>query len=221
MKKGKLIVVDGGEGSGKTTLLQYLRGVFDGGNVVFTREPGGTVVAERIRNLVLSAKKDLGEVMETETELLLFLAARIEHLKKLIIPSLEVGKHVITDRFSLSTYAYQVWARERKDMEETFYVLDAFARGGLICGHKWQNVCEPDLWVLLEINPETGLHRAKSRKDTNRFEEETIRFHERVADGLRRAVCGKKHAVIIDASKSIPEVRREVLAHIKQVLQME
>jgi len=220
MQRGKFIAIEGGEGSGKTTCLEYLREVLGTEKVVFTREPGGTIVAEKIRELIFS--KEPNEAMEVETELLLFFAARIQHVKKFISPVLESGKHVISDRFSISTYAYQVIARERPDLEESFALLDTFARGGIIKGKKWINAIEPDLYILLDVSPAVGLERARTRGgEVTRFDEETLDFHKRVAEGLNRGVCGKLHAAMVDADKNHDEVKREMLAHVKNVLVME
>lgn len=219
MSRGKFIVLEGGEGSGKTSCLEYLKEALRDRNVFFTREPGGTVVAERIRNFIFSQYPE--EAMEAETELLLFCAARIQHIKKFILPMLESGAHIICDRFDLSTYAYQIIARGRNDLKESFAVLDAFARGGVIKDRKWVNVLDPDFYILLDVSPAVGLaRRGAHQEEVNRFDEEKFDFHQRVADGLRRAVCGKRYAAVVDANASQDEVRRNVLAHIKNVLGM-
>ncbi|GMQ95015.1 MAG: dTMP kinase [Patescibacteria group bacterium] len=220
MPRGKFIAIEGGEGSGKTKNIEYLKKALGGEGIVFTREPGGTLVAEKIRELLFS--KDPNEEMEVETELLLFFAARIQHIKKLIIPALESGKHVICDRFNFSTYAYQVVARGRRDLEDTFHVLDAFARGGIIKNRKWIHTIEPNLYIFLDVSPRVGLARVASRgEETTRFDEESLDFHKRVAEGLRRAACGKPNAVVVDAEAEFDEVARNVLAHIKCTLNIE
>jgi dTMP kinase len=219
-KRGKFIVLEGGEGSGKTTCLDYLKEALGNENVIFTREPGGTIVSEKIRELIFS--KDPNEEMEVETELLLFFAARIQHIKKLIIPALEAGKHVISDRFDLSTYAYQVIARKRLELEESFKLLNIFARGGVVDDGRWVGAIEPDLYILLNVDPEIGLERAVSRRgEITRFDEENLIFHQRVATGLIRATYDKSKAVTVDASNEPDEVRKEVLVHIKNIFGME
>ena len=219
IQKGKFIVLEGGEGSGKTTCLDYLKEVLGNENVVFTREPGGTIVAEKIRELIFS--KDPNEEMEVETELLLFFAARIQHIKKLIIPALESGKHVISDRFDLSTYAYQVIARKRLDLEESFRLLNTFARGGIVDEGRWIDAIEPDLYILLDVDPKLGLERAASRgSEMTRFDNEKLSFHQRVAVGLERDLYHKTHTAVIDANNKPDEVREETLMYIKNTLGM-
>jgi len=188
--------------------------------VIFTREHGGTIVAEEIRKLVFS--KDPNEDMEVETELLLFFAARIQHIKKLIIPALESGKHVISDRFDLSTFAYQVVARERLDLEESFKILNTFARGGIAEDGRWIGALEPDLYIFLEVNPELGLSRITLREgERNRFDDEKLVFHQRVAAGLRSGIYDKPVTAVIDAEREIEEVRAEVLEHVKNIFEIE
>lgn len=219
MKKGKFITIDGGEGAGKTSILAYLKGILGEDDVVYTREPGGTVIGEEIRAVLLS--KEFGSQMEIETKLLLFFASRIQHLKEIVVPALESGKHVICDRFDLSTYAYQIVGEERLDLEDSFCPLDLFARGGIVSDGEWVGHIEPDLYILLDVPPILGLNRVMERgEETTYFDDQALSFHERVADGLRHAASDKGHAVIIDAGQDLPEVKKEVIVHVKNILNM-
>src|SRR3990167_6575971 len=111
-KQGKLISIEGIEGAGKSTALNYIKGYLTQANIPskFTREPGGTPLAEKIRQFILSPADD--EVLDSETELLLFFAARRDHLKKKIIPALNAGEWVVSDRFIDASYAYQGSGRQ-------------------------------------------------------------------------------------------------------------
>jgi len=192
---GFFISVEGIEGSGKSTLakalIQRLKELkFD---VVQTREPGGTPVGERIRDVLLHHSIE----MEPWTEAFLMLAARYENTRKVILPALRDGKIVISDRYDDSTMAYQGFARglPLKPLSR----LNKFATLGL----------KPNLTFLLDLPPDTGLSR-KSTDESNRFEEETVRFHERVREGyLKLARRAKKRIVVLDGTRP-PEELAEI-----------
>ncbi len=170
MKKGRFITMEGVDGSGKTTQLQLTaRYLLDCGyEVVTTREPGGTKLAERIRNIVL----DADAAVNPRTEILLYLAARAEHVEKVIRPALEAGKVVLCDRFADSTLVYQ-----------------GFVRGIEI--DKVKALCElatdalqPELTILLDAAPEALLQRRADRGVKDRFEQEGLDFQKKVRAGF-------------------------------------
>ena len=173
MKKhrGLLITFEGTEGAGKSTLIREVSGELQGmgllpGQIVLTREPGGTQLAEKIRRLILD------ESMDPWTELFLYEAARAEHLAKTILPALSRGDIVLCDRFADSSLAYQSHARGLpwKQVKS----LNRLATQGL----------QPHLTVLLDIDPATGLNRAK---DKNRFEYEGVDFQKKVRAGFLKS----------------------------------
>lgn len=207
--RGKFIVFEGGEGSGKTSAQEYLKKELAGHKIIFTREPGGTPTAERIRELVLSRDIQLNDPLTERAELGLFGSARIQHIERVIRPALEQGMHVICDRFSASTYAYQVVATQRNDLEGVFVVADEIFRGAGVQQGKLEGGLEPDLYVLMDVDPEVGLARSTKRGDTNKFEDKEIEFHERARLGLFTYLSERSHK-IIDTSRSHSEVLEEV-----------
>lgn len=173
MKKAKFIVIEGCDGSGKSVCIKYLKHkLSDRSDIVFTREPGMTAIGEKVRDILMN--KDFQEMLPL-TEIFLFCAARAQNVGELIRPTLEAGKHIISDRFDSSTVAYQIFGRERKELMNTFYTLNSIAKAGI----------EPDCVIYLDVDPVVGLHRIqKSKKGLHtRFDIETIAFHKRVRDG--------------------------------------
>lgn len=189
---GFFISLEGIEGSGKSTLAKALYQKLKelGFDVVLTREPGGTPVGERIREVLLHHSVN----MEPWTEAFLMLAARYENTRKIILPALQNGKIVISDRYDDSTMAYQGFARglPLKPLSR----LNKFATLGL----------KPNLTFLLDLPPDKGLSR-KPSDESNRFEDETIKFHEKVRDGyLNLAKRAKKRIVVLDGTKNPDEL---------------
>lgn len=174
-KRGKFVAIEGGEGSGKTSVVKFLEEkLVNRGDVVFTREPGGTAVGEKVRNLLMDkGNKDILPI----TELFLFCGARAQHVKELISPSLKAGKTVISDRFDASTVAYQLFGREKLDLMEDFLKLNAIAK----------NEIEPDAVIWLDVDPEIGLARKEKSEEgkSTRFDDEKLEFHRRVRKGFQ------------------------------------
>jgi dTMP kinase len=170
MKQGSFITMEGVDGSGKTTQLQLTaRYLLDCGyDVVTTREPGGTKLAERIRNVVL----DADAAVNPRTEVLLYLAARAEHVEKLIRPALEAGKIVLCDRFADSTMVYQGFVRGIET--DKVKALCEFAADEL----------RPELTILLDAAPEALLQRRADRGVRDRFEQEGLDFQKKVREGF-------------------------------------
>ena len=129
IERGKFIVIDGVEGTGKSGIIQFLEQNLENKPVVFTREPGGTELAEEIRGVLLKKRAEHAEKFFAETELMLVSAGRFQHVRNFIIPRLEEGKHVISDRFSLATIAHQLYGNNRLDLMGLFEALDAVAVG--------------------------------------------------------------------------------------------
>ena len=167
MGAGRLLVFEGAEGAGKSTQIARLAALLRTREVPHrvVREPGGTAVGEEIRRLLLDPAHDL----DAATEALLFIASRAEHVAKVVRPALEEGLLVVSDRFFLSTYAYQIAGRGLA--EETIRSANALATGGLV----------PDLTLLLLHGASEGLARADRRGARDRMEQANDAFHERVA----------------------------------------
>ena len=199
MTKGSFITVEGVEGVGKSTHVQAICNYLNehGVDVIATREPGGSPVAEAIRDLLLNKQFTS---MHQETELLLMFAARNEHLDKTIRPALEAGKWVVCDRFTDASYAYQGGGREIPDTR--IGVLEKWTQGKL----------QPNLTLVLDCDVELGLNRAKIRSGKDRFEQESVDFFQRVRQKyLERAEANPQRYQIIDASASEATVKHEII----------
>lgn len=174
LSNGLFITIEGGEGAGKTSLIQHLANTLEqmGRSVVITREPGGILIAEKIRSLVLDRELTM---MDARTEALLYAAARRQHLVEKVIPALEEGKAVLCDRFVDSSLAYQGYARGL-GMEEV-WGINQFAIGDIM----------PDLTIYMDVSPEVGLSRISRSPDreVNRLDLERQSFHEKVREGYR------------------------------------
>jgi len=196
------ITFEGVEGSGKTTQIRLLaqrlqdRGV----PVLTTREPGGCCIADAIRAVLLNpAHKE----MSPRTELLLYAAARAQHVEEVIRPALAAGKVVLCDRFSDATIAYQGEGRGLD--RELIDTLNGVAVEGLA----------PDLTILLDIPVEEGLRRAIERNDQDemredRFEQESLRFHQRVREGYLKRVADENRFFVVDAAGIASEVSSRI-----------
>lgn len=207
MTKGKFISIEGTEGAGKSTALRYIAEYLSQTNieVVFTREPGGTPLAEDMRNLVLHAGVE--EKVEPEAELLLMFAGRAQHIKQKILPALLAGKWVVTDRFIDATYAYQGGGR-RMDYQ-FIQLLDQRIVGDVY----------PDLTLLFDISPEQGFKRTENRGDKDRIEQEKMDFFVRVRETyLQRAREDAGRIKIIDASQSLEEVKEQLSLELNKFL---
>jgi dTMP kinase len=203
MKKGLFIVVDSGEGAGKTTQLNNVKELL-GDTLVLTREPGGSIYAEEIRNLILKSP-NAGQA-DAKTLFALFWAARADHLKNTIRPALDQGKTVISDRFDSSTFAYQLVAQNNRELEDLFWKMRDFYLGDL----------KPDLYVYFDIDPVVGLARKNSQggEELNHFEARKIDFHNAIRAGFKEFITLVPNAVTIDASQS----KEKVWEDFKKVL---
>ncbi len=206
LKRGFFISFEGIEGIGKSTqarlLSEYL--AKKGRKTVLTEEPGGTPISLQIRKVLLSTKH---KEMDYLTELLLYNADRIQHIKEKIIPAIDCGRIVITDRFSDSTAAYQGYGRgiSLKLIDS----LDRIATGRM----------RPDLTILLDLDVETGLMRNKKINKMDRLELEDVKFHKKVREGfLKLAAREPKRIKLVKASKGIAEIHREIVRIVEKVL---
>lgn len=193
---GRFITIEGIDGSGKSTqakrFVEYLKQL--GYDAIYVREPGQTKAGEMIRNIILN------EDIDGITELMLFTASRVEHIKKIIIPAVAEGKIVVCDRFLESTYAYQGHGR---DLLEPVLVIDKLVRSVLPFGYDG---------IYLDIDIKTSLSRMDHRKDQvqDRLDKESWDFKRKVIIGFKAAMNRKAFAVSIDAKKSINEVSADI-----------
>lgn len=204
----KFITFEGGEGSGKSTVMKDVatRLTKEGYKLVLTREPGGTPIAEEIRNVILDKANTK---MDPRTEALLYAASRRQHLVEKIWPALERGEIVLCDRYLDSSLAYQGGARGL-GVDEVLSI-NMFATEGEY----------PDLTLLFDLEPEEGLKRIEKNKgrEVNRLDLEKLEFHKKVRDNFH--ALAKKystHYIIIDASKPLNEVEDEVYKIIKETI---
>ena len=197
--KGKFISFEGPDGSGKTSVLKTLTRYLDakGIDYILTREPGGSPIAEKIREVILNTSHT---EMDYRTEALLYAASRRQHLLETIIPALEQGKLVITDRFVDSSLAYQGIARDLP--VEEVWAINQFA----IQGHL------PDLTLLIDIPAEEGLDRiynAQGTRQFDRLDREDLIFHEKVRQAYLEMAENNPRFVKIDGKQTIEEVAEE------------
>ena len=197
-ERGRFITVEGGEGAGKSSNLAFIREFLQSHDipVLFTREPGGTILGEEIRNLLLGHRHT---GMADDTELLLVFAARAEHLARKIKPALDSGKWVLCDRFTDASYAYQGGGRGINPKH--IKILEDWVQGSL----------RPDLTLLLDVPVKTGLERAGRRSAPDRFELENEKFFERVRQAyLDIATSEPRRVRLIDASLPLPDVQSQI-----------
>lgn len=203
MTRGKFITLEGIDGAGKSTHLafiaEYLRAT--GKQVVVTREPGGTPLGEMLRDLVLS------QAMHVETETLIMFASRREHIDKVIVPALEKGIWIISDRFTDATYAYQ--GGGRGIAAERLKMLENWVQGSL----------QPDLTFLFDVPIEVSRERLALNMSLDRFEQEKQEFFMRVrAAYLACAAAQPQRIRVIDSSRSIADIQTELTGLIERVL---
>lgn len=200
------ITFEGPEGCGKSTHSKRVKNYLESKNheVVLTHEPGGTQLGKHIRELLLDPESVLSE----NTEVYLFAADRCEHVNKIILPGLKQGKIVISDRFTDSTLAYQIGGRGLP--EDLVRYINRISSGGLI----------PDLTVLLDVSPETGIKRATELGSLDRFEREKIGFHKKVREKYLEIAKGDAERIklINTDDKEIDEVQEKIRKMVEKVL---
>lgn len=196
--KGKFITVEGVEGVGKSTNVAFIHEFLQQREqtVLATREPGGTPFAEELRNILLRVR---GEPVDDCAELLLMFAARSQHLNTVILPALQRGEWVLCDRFTDATFAYQGAGR---GMSQTLIAnLEAIVQKGL----------QPDLTIVLDLDVDIGLQRARKRGQLDRFESQEQAFFKRVRQAyLDRVAAAPERCHIVDAAQPLEFVQRDI-----------
>ncbi|WP_260858154.1 dTMP kinase [Bacillus sp. FJAT-22090] len=210
LKRGYFISSEGPEGAGKTTVMNLLGNKLkdEGYDVLMTREPGGIMISEKIRNIILDNEHTM---MDSRTEALLYAAARRQHLVEKVQPAIAAGKIVICDRFIDSSLAYQGFARGI-GIEEIL-AINKFAIGEMM----------PNKTILFDIEPSVGLERinAHNNREKNRLDVESLAFHEKVRTGYLQLVEQYPDRIeVIDASRSLETVLEEAYKVIKRELEI-
>ena len=206
---GIFITFEGGEGSGKSTQIQKLKnnilGFISDVEIVISREPGGTEVAEQIRNILVNGAADK---LSVRAETLLMIAARAEHIDRVILPAIKRGAIVLCDRFKDSSTVYQGIAHNIPNGE-----IDKIHEFAL-------KTCEPDLTILLDVPAEIGIKRALDRNENNqRFERKGDSFHKKIRDGyLKIASSCPDRIKIIDGSQTIEKISDEIFQLVSPIL---
>lgn len=203
--KGLFIVMEGPDGSGKTTQINLLKEYLEeaGYECLITREPGGTVIGEEIRQLILNPEH---KEMSPVTEMLLYAASRAQLVHEVIGPALEEGKIVISDRFVDSSIVYQGIAR--KLGISTVSAVNAPGIG----------IYRPDGIFFIDLSEEEGLRRKKEQKNLDRMEQEGIDFHHMVSEGYRKVLSGRPEVMKIDGGRSIDTIQKKIRNHVDELL---
>ena len=202
--RGLFITLEGGDGAGKSTQIRNIESFFDkkGLVVVHTREPGGTAISEKLRDILLDAKN---LEMNAVTEMLIYAAARAQHVREFVEPALEKGKIVVCDRFVDSSIAYQAYGRELGDMVGK---VNSYAIDGVM----------PDITFWMDIDPKEGKERVSKMGDFDRLEMEQLDFHYKVRGGYQAlAEQNPERIKRIDASKAVDEISRDIEAYLVEL----
>lgn len=202
--KGRMICIEGLEGAGKSSAIAMIKAFVEalGHEVVATREPGGTPIAETLRKLIKHGQDD--EMPTIQSETLLLYAARSQLLQNLINPALASGKWIIADRHNLSTYAYQ--GAGRGVSLEVIQHLSDFCLDGF----------KPDITLYLDLPPEVGLKRIQSRGKTDRIEQEAVDFFHRIREAYLSAAKHDTSIKVVDASVPIEDVHLNIKRHLNK-----
>jgi dTMP kinase len=201
--RGKLIVLEGGDGSGKSTQQKLIAEYFKekGLQVVFTRKPGGTVISDKIREILLDKSH---KEMDKKTEFLLYQASEAQVSSEILLPSIEQGKIIVSDRLYHSTIVYQGLVRGID--------IDLIKRV-----NKFITGLTPDLVIILDINPEQGLKRTTEK---DRMTDEGLVFHEKVRQGYLKLkeILPEENIVIIDGNQTVEKVFEQIKKEINNIL---
>lgn len=203
--KGLFIVMEGPDGSGKSTQISMLKSYLEeqGYKTLLTREPGGTLIGEKIRDIILDPDhKEMSDV----TEMLLYAASRAQLMDQVIVPALEEGTIVLSDRFVDSSIVYQGIARGL-GMDT---VANVNAPG--IGEHR------PDMVFFIDISEEEGLRRKKEQKKLDRLEQQSIDFHHMVSEGYRTVLNGRSDVIKIDGVDTVEEIQRQIRENVAKRL---
>ncbi|WP_370809832.1 dTMP kinase [Anaerobutyricum hallii] len=199
------MVMEGPDGSGKTTQINLLKEYLEeaGYECLITREPGGTVIGEKVRQLILNPEH---KEMSPVTEMLLYAASRAQLVHEVIGPALEEGKIVISDRFVDSSIVYQGIAR--KLGISTVSAVNAPGIG----------IYRPDGIFFIDLSEAEGLRRKKEQKNLDRMEQEGIDFHHMVSEGYRKVLSGRPEVMKIDGGRSIDTIQKKIRNHVDELL---
>lgn len=203
--EGLFLVMEGPDGSGKTTQIDLLREYLyqEGMESIITREPGGTVIGEAIRGVILNPDY---ETMSSVTEMLLYAASRSQLMAEVIVPALQEGKVVISDRFVDSSIVYQGIARGLgKEMVAT---VNAPGIGEY----------RPDCIFFIDISEEEGINRKKKQKKLDRMEQESIDFHYMVSKGYREVLADRPEVIYINGEDSVENIQEMIRSKIKELI---
>ena len=206
MNTGKFITLEGGEGAGKTTNLEFIVEYLNtrGKSVMVSREPGGTLIGEEIRSLLLKKSQ---QPISKDTELLLMFAARAQHINEKILPGLKGGHWVVCDRYIDASYAYQGGGRNI-NINKINILVDLFTKQ-----------LEPDLTLLLDVPVDIGMSRVKQRSIPDRFESEQLSFFHAVRHSyLSRAATFPNRIKKIDSSQSLALIQSEISQNLDFLL---
>ena len=202
-RKGLFLTFEGPEASGKSSQILLLKKYLKKNNISFinTREPGGTKIAESLRKLILKVKSDIN----IEEEILMLMAARSHHINNVILPALEKGKLVISDRFADSTFVYQGYVNKfgiqnAKNLHKN--ILNNFL---------------PDKTFLFKLSTKLIISRIKKRKSKNKYDKLDKNFHDQVNKGYK-IIYNKKRFIMIDASKPINQIHKKIISHINSLI---
>ncbi len=203
--KGLFIVMEGPDGSGKTTQINLLKEYLEeeGYECLITREPGGTVIGEEVRQLILNPEY---REMSSVTEMLLYAASRAQLMHEVIGPALEAGKIVISDRFVDSSIVYQGIARNLG-----ISTVSAVNAPGI-------GIYRPDGIFFIDLSEAEGLRRKKEQKKLDRMEQEGIDFHHMVSEGYRKVLSGRPEVIKIDGGRSIETIQKKIRNHVDELL---
>ncbi|KUM04927.1 dTMP kinase [Chromobacterium subtsugae] len=205
-RRGRFITLEGIDGAGKSTHLGFIRDWLAGRDIdaAFSREPGGTPLSEKIRELLLAPET----VVSLDAEALLAFAARQQHIAEVIEPALAAGRWLVSDRFTDSTYAFQGGGRGIPF--ERIRVLEDWVQRGL----------QPDLTLLFDLPLEVAAQRMSGTRQLDRFEQEAAGFHQRVRDAyLARAAAEPGRFAVLDSSRGIAEIQADIALHLQRLLE--
>ncbi len=203
MKNGKFIVLEGLDGSGKTEVINRLKKDFP--EFIYTREPGGSVFGEMVRNVLLDEKS---KKVPPLPMLLGFMTSRASHVEELVLSNIKKGKNVISDRFDTSTFTFQLFGQENRKLEDIFWFLRKKILKNLSV-----------YYIYLRITPEIAQKRRENREGNNHFDNQTSKYHKRVFSGYEHFFKKiKMRTKIIDASFDKETVYKNVSLHIQKII---
>lgn len=204
--RGKFIVFEGSDGSGKSSVLEKVSQYLDetGIDYLITREPGGTNIGEEVRKILLHSKDE--DKFNDRTEALLFAAARSQSVEEVLKPALKTKDLVISDRYVMSSLAYQGYARNLGVNEVK--MINDFATDNL----------KPDYTFFLDVDPITVLNRKRQKVEADRLEREGNDFHNRVYEGYK-SLLNDENVIVIDARQSLEKVIQDTIEKLKEILE--